>query len=532
MMVRSRLGRLSQSATTRQGRSSILPQQQQQELWSRVCFSSSSASESVVVDSDTKKKGVTLRRKREVVAQYAQGRNAYKAAVSGLRKTYAKEIAAQRQRDEEAAEKEKQRLTRQRLERQRLKNVRTAENALRQKQIKEDRHREWQGELAETAQERTLSQERFRKARQLVIDELEAEAPLWLTTREEVEAALQPGSVEEQKLWTFAGGVLGAPRPTDDAEFWRYESHTWDMSPTYPTPRELLWDEIVEQTYVGANVDEAYWTPPRKAAWEDLEERARLRALVREEGRRSLLTQQRELLRDAHETAQKDGIPKSAPVPKLDILANYKEMELEGVRILQEDPTKFFIFQESEGDSKAPTTDDDDGEASAMGTGEGRVLGKPIRVRDPTRDWNPQGTPYPKVVGRLPPPDLRTEREKKQQEREERMRMAAGGEGAEEDSTAAAVAEAAGDTLGLQGKLSEINYDTIAQTGHTATAEDFAWAQGLDPVRDADIINTPRDRRYDEEDVEWVLQKLNQRIDYLEDQVKQEAAQAKQEHMA
>jgi hypothetical protein len=92
------------------------------------------------------------------------------------------------------------------------------------------------------------------------------------------------------------------------------------------------------------------------------------------------------------------------------------------------------------------------------------------------------------------------------------------------------VAEAAGDTLGLQGKLSEINYDTIAQTGHTA--EDLAWAQGLDPVRDADIINTPRDRRYDEEDVEWVLQKLNQRIDYLEDQVKQEAAQAKQEQMA
>jgi hypothetical protein len=108
--------------------------------------------------------------------------------------------------------------------------------------------------------------------------------------------------------------------------------------------------------------------------------------------------------------------------------------------------------------------------------------------------------------------------------------MAAGGEGAEEDSTAAAVAEAAGDTLGLQGKLMQIDYDTIAQTGHTA--DDMAWAQGLDPIRDADIINTPHDRRYDEEDVEWVLQKLNQRIDYLEDQVKQEAAQAKQEQVA
>ena len=43
----------------------------------------------------------------------------------------------------------------------------------------------------------------------MLIDELEEEAPLWLMTPEEVEAAFTPEA--EQLLWARPQGVFGAP---------------------------------------------------------------------------------------------------------------------------------------------------------------------------------------------------------------------------------------------------------------------------------------------------------------------------------
>ena len=73
---------------------------------------------------------------------------------------------------------------------------------------------------------------------------------------------------------------MGAPRPTQDAEFWKYVSHTWDMSRTYLSPRDLLLEEIQDQLYDETNIDfDDYWTSDRLQQQQEIRQKAKLRAI-------------------------------------------------------------------------------------------------------------------------------------------------------------------------------------------------------------------------------------------------------------
>ena len=471
--------------------------------------------------------------------QYNDRRAAYKRAVGKLRKSYAEEIAAQRKSDEEAAERKRAVLTRQRLERQRAKNIRSARNAARAEEKRQARQAEFEEELRIAQMDRDARKARFAKARQLVVDELEAEAPLWLTTPEEIEAALD--EVGTQQLWTRPGGVVGAPNPTDDASFWRYEAHTWDMSKTYSTPREELLRELEEMSYLEANVSETYWTDERVEEQRKLEDRAKLRAMVREEGRKALLLKQKRMMQDQYgqqgSGKQKNSpegektIPRPMPAPKLDFLTNDDAMEREGVKILKEDPTKFFRF-EDEGIVKAG-----EGEEDAGGEVDRATLGRPIGLRDPVREDASgmlDGTsPYPLNIGREPRADTRTAAERKRDEREQRMLEAAqeaqAGEKKGSSSSSASIEQAAEETL--EDGTDPIDYDAIGNAGDKGDQE---WEEGLDPndPEDAEILATPRQHRYTEEDVDWVIDQLTDKTERLEELVRFEKESRRQDMLA
>jgi hypothetical protein len=226
--------------------------------------------------------------KNKMAARDFNSRRAdYNRQVSVLRREYADEVAQQRAADKAEQEARERELTRRRLERQRLKNIRSAENAMNQKALREQRAREFDGHLQLMQIQRDAKNERFAMARQLVIDELEEEAPLWVTTHEEVEAAFTPEA--EQLLWTRPGGVFGAPNPSMDTSFWQYETHTWHMDRTYKSQREVLLEELEEMAYEEANIDSSFWTPERVEERVRLEEKARLRAMVHSAGRTELL---------------------------------------------------------------------------------------------------------------------------------------------------------------------------------------------------------------------------------------------------
>lgn len=464
---------------------------------------------------------------RKLARDYANRRAAYKKEVSKIRVRYAKEIAAQTAKDDAETKAIREATRRAKLERQRLKNIRSARNAMREQEKRLARKAEFEEELRVAQVNRDARNERFRKARQMVVDELEAEAHLWLTTPEEVDAAFGDGLAVSQQLWAHRGGVLGAPVPTEDAEFWRYESHTWDMSKTFRTPRENLLEELEELTYFEANMDDSYWTEERLKDLAVKEEKAKLRAMVREEGRRALLAKQKRMLQDTFGSENDPGaIPKAMPVPKLDVLANYGAMEKEGAKILREDPTKFFVFEEGEG----VVGDDGTGEYGGVGVDEGTeakkakvgTLGMPVGLRDPLRDPN-DGSPYPELIGKLPKPDMRTEREKKRDARQARMYEAAMGKDSNEGQSAA-------EHVDLEdGAGEDLDYNELSKS---YDSDDEVWEEGLDPDRDAEILATPRDRRYTEDDFAWVIEQLEGKVAKLEEQLSYELDSAKQEMRA
>ena len=472
--------------------------------------------------------------------QYNDRRAAYKRAVGQMRKSFADEIAAQRKSDEEAAARKQAALTRQRLERQRAKNIQSARNAARAEEKRAARQAEFEEELRIAQMNRDARKERFAAARQLVVDELEAEAPLWMTTSNEVESALDESG--SQRLWTRPGGVVGAPDPTDDASFWRYEAHTWDMSRTYSTPREELLRDLEELSYLEANVSEEYWTDGRMEEQRTLEDRAKLRAMVREEGRKELLLKQKRRMQDEYGHSRKDEqkhdgsdgearIPRPMPAPKLDFLTNDDAMEREGIKKLKEDPTKFFRF-EDEGIVKAGGGDG--GEAVDRAT-----LGRPTGLRDPVREDASgmlDGTsPYPLNVGREPRADTRTAAERKRDEREQRMLEAAqeaqAGEkkGSSSSSSSANIEQAAEETL--EDGSDPIDYDAIGNAGDKGDRE---WEAGLDPddPDDAEILATPRQHRYTEGDVDWVIDQLTDKTERLEEVVRLEKEIQRQDMLA
>lgn len=440
-------------------------------------------------------------KKDKVIAarDYNARRAAYNRQVSLLRKQYADDIAKRKAAEAEQNEVEKQAARRQYLERRRLKNIRSAQNALEQVRKTEEQAKAFEEHLRVKQEEREERNRRFKLARQMVIDELESEADLWLTTVEEVDAAFTREA--EQLLWARPGGVLGSPSPSVDSHFWQYESHTMHLDKTYKTRRELLLEEMLEKIYEEATVDEKFWTPERLKDRKELEDKAKLRAMVRAEGRRALLNKQKELLESYYGTTDEEK-PKKMPAPDVKVLANIRAQEKEGVEILLKDPTKFIRF-ENEGEPSA---------ADGDSTYSGPTLGVPVGIKDPLRDGSPWRGVFPIGIAKVPKADTRTQREKKRQEREQKMWEAAMAEKASEDSE---VDMAASDEIMPVG-------DPIDYDDNDWDSDDEEWEKGLDPVEDAELLKLPPERRYTEEDINWVVSQLELRNEYFHTQMRRE----------
>ena len=460
----------------------------------------------------TKLKNEAMQKKVEaklLARDFNNRRAAYKRQVTVLRREYADEIIKQRAADEAEEENRRQKLTRQRLERQRRKNMKSALNALREEELRKNRERQFNDHLEVQQRLRDAKNERYTASRQMVVDELEAEAPLWLTTPEEVEKAFSD-PIKEQMLWARPGGILGAPNPSVDAHFWQFETHTWNMGKTYVSQRQDLLDRLEEEVYNEANIDSKFWTLERIRAQEKLEQKAKLRAMVYSAGRAELLKKQREFIK---EDSMNDLIPSASKVPSHSVLGNDAAIEKEGAQILMKDPTKFFVFDD---DNNAY---DSNTESASLYMGP--TLGAPIALRDPLRD-GPDRSVFPEIIGKYPKPDTRTEREKKLAEREEKMWAAAQLEAQKElEATGAGAEYEEEDEDAGPG----IDYDELDEND----SDDDEWARGLDPETDNDILQTPREYRYDEDDVEWVLRKMNDKVLFLNQQFAQDVEIIKEE---
>jgi hypothetical protein len=432
--------------------------------------------------------------------EYNRSRASYERQVSLLRREYAEQVSQQRAADKAEREALEREATRRRLEGQRRKNVRSAYNAMREKQMREERAREFAEHLEREQIKREAREERYARARQKVVDGLEEEAPLWLTSAEEVEAAFTPEA--EQLLWTRRGGVLGAHNPSLDAHFWHNETHTWHMTKTYKSQREILLNEIRDLAYEESNVDKSFWTPERIEEIEDLETRARLRAEVQRAGKSELLRRQAQMLNDQYQT-ETGEIPKTVPAPNLKVLGDNTALEREGAKVLFNDPTRFFVFDKGQ----ASVQNQGDIAVSQDGASEyaGPTLGAPVGL------YKTNAEKFPQAVGKLPIPDTRTEREKKQEQREERMLAAARAEEAQS-------IELAAEEQDVEDLEPDLDYD------NNQWEEDDEWEKGLseDSPEDVAIRQTPASRRYKEDDIEWVLKKLGTESSFLEQQFSME----------
>lgn len=447
---------------------------------------------------------------RKFAVEFGRRRAAYNRQVSQLRREYMDEYQRQRQEDEAQQDAERQEMTRKRLERQRAKNERSVQNELRQQELRRQAHLAFQDHLRLEQEKRDAKKDLYTRAQQLLVDELEEEAKLWLTTPEEVEAAFTHEA--EQLLWARGQGILGVPNPTLDSHFWQYETHTWEMTKTYKTHKDILLEENEEQVYHATNVDPEFWTPERVKVHEELERKAKLRANVRLEGRRALLKRQQQYLNEELETSE-DEPPKPQPIPSLGVLANVRAQEAEGAQVLFNDPTQFFIFDRDTNEiMSGGGTEEADPNAR-------QALGVPIALRDPLRSNSPQGRVFPLPVGKLPKPDTRTEKEKKRQEREEKLWAAA-----------QAQARSSSDNIDLavddDADLGEpIDYDK----NDDWDSDDEEWAKGLDPELEKDILNMPREYRYKEQDFDWVIEQLEAKASSLESHVRNSVKSMEQE---
>jgi hypothetical protein len=320
-----------------------------------------------------------------------------------------------------------------------------------------------------------------------------------------------------------------------DEDFWRYESHTWDPRPIYKSPQELMLEELEELSYLQANINPMYWTDERVRQYEKRAERARLRAIVREEGRRALLEKQRELMRDAYQTGtreeRKSGkLPPSAmPAPKLDYLADYEAQEREGVEMLKRDARKFFIFENDlpnvaavgSGDVAAESSDleaqgngDDVSTVSSAMMGSGVSMGRPIGLRNPFFSDRP--TAFPIRAGRDLPKDSRSEKEKKREERQERMRAAA-----EEAALAAKSGTAYEIALAAEEDLEDgsepVDYDAAEED-----AEKELWEGQRDEWNAMDrrvFEMTPPYKRLTNDEIDWLLDQLRTKVAKLQSRI-------------
>ena len=410
-----------------------------------------------------------------------------------------------------------------------MKAMRVAANAQREIEKREARRMEWEKELEITQKERDAKKALYRRAKQKIVDELEAEAHLWLTTPEEVEKALG-NPTASQILWARPGGMIGAPSGQDtgfgdDGEFWRYECHTWDARPTYKSPKEVMLEELENMAYLQTNNSPEYWTKERVEAEERKEQRARLRAIVREEGRRALLEKQRKMMRDVYGGEEsKSDFQKGAklpantmPAPKLDYLADYEAQERAGVEILQRDPTRFFIFESDLPNAKnlgGLQGGGDDAEGAQDSGLSGTSLGRPVALKNPFFNYQP--TAFPLRMGRDLPADTRTEKEKKRDERQERLKAAA-----EEAALAASkgmsyeVAMAAEEDL--EDGSEDVDYDLAEDD-----AEKELWVSQMEEwkARDKAVFDmTAPSQRVTGEEVDWIIEQLQTKVKGMQERL-------------
>jgi len=423
----------------------------------------------------------------KAAAEYNCRKAVYKRQVSALRRKYAYELDLQRTADEAERVAQEKKERRRKLERQRLKNIKAARSSIQQLEIQREREKQFQEELRTTQMKRDSQKDLFRKARQLVVDEFEEEAPLWLTTHEEVEKVFTHET--QQELWSFPNSVIGAPRPTEDSKYWNFEAHTWYLDMTYKTQEEYLTENVLEEAYNSANIDEFYWTTERLDERRKLEDKAKLRAMVKDAGRRSLLLKQKELLQDTFPDEQCErsvNIPRPMPVPNVRILANEEVMEQEGVKALFKDPTQFFEFENQSSEDSTRTTDEN-------GSYEGPTLGAPISLRNDVMTEKRLNKPYPVVLGKLLKPDTRTAKEKKRDERKRAMLVAA------QEST----------------DLLDIDEGEGGDFYEEELKEEQEWAKGFDPEKDKNLIDIPPRDRYIEEDLDKIIIKLERKEHFL-----------------
>mmetsp|Transcript_8232 Transcript_8232/g.9481 ORF Transcript_8232/g.9481 Transcript_8232/m.9481 type:complete len:765 (-) Transcript_8232:364-2658(-) len=479
---------------------------------------------------------------------YNNERADYLRQVSKLRSHYKEEVAVYQAQDDAEKEALVEATTRRRLERQRAKNERTFQNAIRQKELRKQQAVAFEDHLLQQQEIRTANKIVHQRARQLILVELEEESKLWLSSVEDVEKVFGKDneSETEQLLWAKPQGVIGVPNPSLDSHFWSYEGHTWDRSKTYKTKSEMLLQKLEDKAYDATNIDtKKVWTLQKTNEHDTLVRKAKLRALVRQAGRRSLLQRQKEYLDfdstvSVIENEDEAGVrtstpqepPKPIPVPSLAVLANIRAQEKEGSELLLQDPTKFFIFENttngdasSTGGGGASSSDDI---IDSIGGGDnknnnnkrdnnrksnnkensttslsysGSSLGTPIDLFDPLRTGQPQGRVYPIPIGKLPKPDLRTEKEKKRHEREERLWAAANvTKESEEDELLIAEEDR------VFGE--EINYEDANENWDTE--DDDEWRKGLDPnsEKDALLLKMPREFRYKVDDIDEVITQL------------------------
>jgi len=449
--------------------------------------------------------------------------------VSALRKKYFAEIQQQRERESRLRALEEEKIKRAALERRRIKAMRSAANAQREVEKREARRKEWEKELEIVQQERDAKKELYRRAKQKIVHELESEAHLWLTSPEEVEKALG-NPTASQILWARPGGMIGAPSGQDtgfgdDGDFWRYECHTWDARPTYKSPKEVMLEELEYMAYLQANNSPEFWTKERVEAQERKEQRARLRAIVREEGRRALLEKQRQMMRDVYGGDEGNGdrqkgakLPAtSMPAPKLDYLADYEAQERAGVEILQRDPTRFFIFESDLPNAKNRGSLQGSGDESEGGQDSGlsgASLGRPVALKNPFFNYQP--TAFPLRMGRDLPADTRTEKEKKRDERQERLKAAA-----EEAALAASkgmsyeVAMAAEEDL--EDGSEDIDYDLAEEE-----AEKELWESQMEEwkARDRTVFDmTAPSQRVTGDEIDWIIEQLQMKVKGMQERL-------------
>lgn len=451
--------------------------------------------------------------RRSAALEYNSQKASYKRKVANLRRKYLEEHkkhAAQDLAEQDAAVAA---TTRRRLERQRAKNEKSFQNAVRQEELRRQTQAAFEDHLRQQQAIREQKEALHQRARQLLVDELEEESHLWMTTPEEVNAAFDDPK-NEQKLWARAQGVLGVPNPSLDSHFWSYEGHTWDRSKTYKTRSEVLLEQLEHEAYVETNVDfENYWTEDQIRETEAKEQKAKLRATVRQAGRRALLQRQKEYLNTEQETAEGEP-PKPPPIPSLSVLGNIAAQEKEGAELLLKDPTKFFVFDGSSSNTSGQSED----------TYSGSSLGVPVALRDPLRTGKPQGRVFPVPVGKLPKPDLRSEKEKKRQEREERLWAAAGKGGADgesdEDYLLAEEDREIGEAIDYE--EAHANWDS----------DDEEWEKGLDEDLDKDILAVPRELRYRDEDLDQVIEDLESKARTMQSHVQNTIKTMEQEALS